>query len=248
VSGRGRRSLGGLDELSSQVVICLGVLQTQLAGQAGLIRAVGAHLGAVTLVIGGSIQSDQEGLDLAGWDEDGVLGGRFGRRRFRRRRRWLVDIRAERVVLGALVDVREVADEQDGPGGVRGVAAGVAASDEPPAGPLLSWSPGGSGMHGRQLGFSAFELWLWPLPPAETFEFAVEWPFGVSSCPSSNLTVRPSWPPPRGQPPTGRKLGRALDGSPAPPQSRRTTSTRRDNGARAHHLPVSSEPKGLGNP
>jgi hypothetical protein len=21
-------------------------------------------------------------------------------------------------------------------------------------------------------------LWLWPLPPAEAFEFAVEWPFG----------------------------------------------------------------------
>ncbi len=52
------------------------------------------------------------------------------------------------------------------------------ASDQPPAGPLLSWSPGGGGMHGRQLGFSDFGLWLWPLPPAETFEFAVEWPFG----------------------------------------------------------------------
>jgi hypothetical protein len=52
------------------------------------------------------------------------------------------------------------------------------ASDQPPAGPVLSWSPGGSGMHGRELGFSDFGLWLWPLPPAETFEFAVEWPFG----------------------------------------------------------------------
>jgi hypothetical protein len=52
------------------------------------------------------------------------------------------------------------------------------ASDEPPAGPLLSWSPGNSGMHGRELGFSGFGLWLWPLPPAESFEFAVEWPFG----------------------------------------------------------------------
>jgi hypothetical protein len=25
---------------------------------------------------------------------------------------------------------------------------------------------------------SAFGLWLWPLPPAETFELAVEWPLG----------------------------------------------------------------------
>ena len=50
--------------------------------------------------------------------------------------------------------------------------------DEPPAGPLLSWTPGSSGMHGRELGFSAFGLWLWPLPPAESFEFAAEWPFG----------------------------------------------------------------------
>ncbi len=51
-------------------------------------------------------------------------------------------------------------------------------SDEPPTGPLLSWSPGSSGMHGREVGFSGFGLWLWPLPPAEAFEFAVEWPFG----------------------------------------------------------------------
>lgn len=50
--------------------------------------------------------------------------------------------------------------------------------DESPAGPLLSWTPGSSGMHGRELGFSAFGLWLWPLPPAERFEFAAEWPFG----------------------------------------------------------------------
>lgn len=50
--------------------------------------------------------------------------------------------------------------------------------DDPPAGPLLSWFPGNSGMHGREVGFSGFGLWLWPLPPAEAFEFAVEWPFG----------------------------------------------------------------------
>ena len=52
------------------------------------------------------------------------------------------------------------------------------ADNDPPAGPLLSYRPGNSGMHGRELGFGGFGLWLWPLPPAEAFEFAVEWPFG----------------------------------------------------------------------
>ncbi|MGH3295446.1 MAG: hypothetical protein ACRDP7_26985 [Trebonia sp.] len=52
------------------------------------------------------------------------------------------------------------------------------AHDDPPAGPLLSYQPGNSGMHGRDLGFGGFGLWLWPLPPTEAFEFAVEWPFG----------------------------------------------------------------------
>jgi hypothetical protein len=52
------------------------------------------------------------------------------------------------------------------------------ARDDPPAGPLLSYWPGNSGMHGREMGFSGFGLWLWPLPPAEALEFAVEWPFG----------------------------------------------------------------------
>jgi hypothetical protein len=50
-----------------------------------------------------------------------------------------------------------------------------------PTGPVLSWTPGGSG-GGRRAGgdfmFHHFGLWLWPLPPPEKFEFAVEWPFG----------------------------------------------------------------------
>jgi hypothetical protein len=54
--------------------------------------------------------------------------------------------------------------------------------DEPPAGPLLSLWPGSSGMRGRDgvglIGFNGFGLWLWPLPPPEAFEFAVEWPVG----------------------------------------------------------------------
>lgn len=49
----------------------------------------------------------------------------------------------------------------------------------PPEGPVLSWWPGSSGLRDRgELGFSHFGLWLWPNPPAEPFEFAVEWPFG----------------------------------------------------------------------
>jgi len=54
-------------------------------------------------------------------------------------------------------------------------------SADPPVGPVLSWTPGGGG-GGRRSGgdymFDHFGLWLWPLPPAETIEFAVEWPFG----------------------------------------------------------------------
>jgi hypothetical protein len=49
--------------------------------------------------------------------------------------------------------------------------------DGVPDGPRLSWWPGGSGPRGGgNLGFSRFGLWLWPLPPAASFEFAVEWP------------------------------------------------------------------------
>jgi hypothetical protein len=33
-------------------------------------------------------------------------------------------------------------------------------------------------MRGGEFSFSDFGLWLWPLPPAENFEFAVEWPLG----------------------------------------------------------------------
>ena len=53
------------------------------------------------------------------------------------------------------------------------------AGDDPPASPLLTWRPGGSRGHrsvGGQFGLNHFALWLWPLPPAEAFEFAVEWP------------------------------------------------------------------------
>jgi hypothetical protein len=50
---------------------------------------------------------------------------------------------------------------------------------DPPTRPRLSWWPSGGGS-GASLdsGWSRFALWLWPLPPAEPFEFAAEWPLG----------------------------------------------------------------------
>jgi hypothetical protein len=51
----------------------------------------------------------------------------------------------------------------------------VERDDGPPDGPLLSWWPASTGSRGGgELGFSHFGLWLWPLPPAGNFEFAVE--------------------------------------------------------------------------
>ena len=47
---------GGLlvvQELDGQLVVGAGVLEAELAGGAGLVRAVGARLGAVALVVGG---------------------------------------------------------------------------------------------------------------------------------------------------------------------------------------------------
>jgi len=51
---------------------------------------------------------------------------------------------------------------------------------DPPTRPRLSSWPTSSGMHGAGLdiSFSNSSLWLWPLPPPETFEFAAEWPLG----------------------------------------------------------------------
>jgi hypothetical protein len=64
--------------------------------------------------------------------------------------------------------------------------------DSPPAGPLLSWWPASSGTcGGGELGFSSFGLWLWPLPPAATFEFAVEWPLGRIELTIAELDGRP---------------------------------------------------------
>ncbi|MER5645592.1 hypothetical protein [Streptosporangium sp. NPDC002524] len=65
--------------------------------------------------------------------------------------------------------------------------SGRRSSGDQPAGPLLSWSPTGAGVRGNEFAFSHFGLWLWPLPPAEDFEFAVEWPLGGIELSSTEL-------------------------------------------------------------
>ena len=61
--------------LGGQAVVRLGVPETGLACGAGLVGAVGAQLGAVACVVGGDVQRDHDGLDVAVGDHDLVLGG-----------------------------------------------------------------------------------------------------------------------------------------------------------------------------
>ena len=77
---------------------------------------------AVALVISGDVQGGQGDRDLTDRDEDGDLAGRLGRRRIGPGR-YPADAGTKRVVQGALIDVRRVADENDGPAGVLVVAA-----------------------------------------------------------------------------------------------------------------------------
>jgi hypothetical protein len=81
--------------------------------------------------------------------------------------------------------------------------------DDPPAGPRLSWWPASSGTRGGgELGLSRFGLWLWPLPPAASFEFAVEWPSAgipltiaeLDGAAIAAAAARPSYYWPEGQP------------------------------------------------
>ena len=89
-------------------------MEAGLAGGAGLVGAVGAHLGAVALVVGGDVQRGQDGADVGAGEEDGVgfclpagcpgCGVRRGR--------GLVEVGAVGGVAGAFVDVGEVADQR----------------------------------------------------------------------------------------------------------------------------------------
>ncbi|WNV90167.1 hypothetical protein [Umezawaea sp. Da 62-37] len=57
----------------------------------------------------------------------------------------------------------------------------AAAREVPPSGSTLTWTPVGGGGRsggGMHLNHTVHGLWLWPLPPPEPLEFAVEWPFG----------------------------------------------------------------------
>ncbi|MEU8378811.1 hypothetical protein [Streptosporangium sp. NPDC048865] len=51
---------------------------------------------------------------------------------------------------------------------------------DPPPAPRLSWLLGGVSMRSgdEDAGVATMGLWLWPSPPRETFELAVEWPAG----------------------------------------------------------------------
>jgi hypothetical protein len=49
-------------------------------------------------------------------------------------------------------------------------------SDEEPSGPVLTSAGGGGGSGSDDTLESTADLWLWPLPPPEPFDFVVEWP------------------------------------------------------------------------
>ena len=100
--------LGGIDQPGGQVVIGVGVLETLLAGQAGRVGAFGAGCGPVAFAGGGDVQGGEQGLDFAGRDGDGVVTG-WGARFGFGPGRYLVDIRAERAVQRAVIDVGQVA-------------------------------------------------------------------------------------------------------------------------------------------
>ncbi|MFG2074164.1 hypothetical protein [Nonomuraea maritima] len=66
------------------------------------------------------------------------------------------------------------------PGGVKATTVGPPPiPGQEPQGPRLSWLPhAGAFRASESVHVTAGTLWLWPLPPEETFELAVEWPIG----------------------------------------------------------------------
>jgi len=61
----GRGGSGGPEHADGQLVVGLGVVEAGLAGGAGLVRAVGAQLDLISQVVGGGIEREQDGLQLA---------------------------------------------------------------------------------------------------------------------------------------------------------------------------------------
>ncbi|SDL69603.1 hypothetical protein [Nonomuraea jiangxiensis] len=80
--------------------------------------------------------------------------------------------------------------------------------EPPPPGPRLSWLLGGVAMRSgdQDTGVMPLGLWLWPSPPPEPFELAVEWPAGGialsiaeldgAAIASAARRSAPSWPDP----------------------------------------------------
>ena len=74
---------GGLpvQELAGRLVVGPGVPEAELAGEAGLARAICARLGTVAFPLGGDVQRGQNGPDLAVGERDSVKvvpgNGRF---------------------------------------------------------------------------------------------------------------------------------------------------------------------------
>jgi hypothetical protein len=56
--------LGGLQHLAGHLVVGRGIAEPGLAGHAGLVRAINAVGGAVTLVVSGDVQRADEGVDF----------------------------------------------------------------------------------------------------------------------------------------------------------------------------------------
>src|SRR6185437_9596721 len=91
--------LGGLEHAAGHLVEGLGVSDVDLAGGARLVGAVGAHLGAVALVVGGDIGRGEDGDGVGVSQGDRVVAARSG---------------VGGMVLGAFVDAGQVADQADG--------------------------------------------------------------------------------------------------------------------------------------
>src|SRR5690349_3829885 len=122
----GPSGLGGLQHLGGHLVEGLGVPEPGLAGQTGLIRAIGAGGGAVALEVGGYVQRSDDSADFgvgkddrvcvrAGWSWLGARGRRGG-----------LEIGAVGGVPGVFVDVGEIEDRAERLAGMLVVVALVA--------------------------------------------------------------------------------------------------------------------------
>src|ERR1035441_3426286 len=108
----GPGSCGGLQHLGGHLVVGLGVVEPGLAGQTGLVRAVGAGGGAVVLVVGGYVERGDDSADFGAGEDDRVVCVRVGWSWFDgRARRGVGEVGG---VAGAVVDVSEVEDRSDG--------------------------------------------------------------------------------------------------------------------------------------